>query len=160
MEIREIQPGEFELVWPIFQAVVSSGDTYVYDPEISFEAARALWTTSPDRVFAAWSEGRVVGCYHLGPNRGGPGNHVANAGYMVAPDARGRGIAGKLCEHSLAVAREAGFQAMQFNAVVAANAAAVHLWQKHGFAIVGRVPRAFRHPQVGLTDLLIMHRFL
>jgi len=160
MEIREIQPRDFESIWPIFKAVVSAGDTYAYDPDISFEAARALWTTPPCRAFAAWDEHRIVGCYMLHPNHDGPGDHVANAGYMVAPDARGLGIGSKLCEHSLGVARQAGFRAMQFNAVVADNAAAVHLWQKHGFSIVGRVPQAFRHPRYGLSDLLIMHRFL
>jgi GNAT superfamily N-acetyltransferase len=160
MEIREIQVSEFDLIWPIFRAVVAAGDTYAYDPAITVEAARALWTTPPCRAFAASEGGRVVGCYMLHPNQAGPGDHVANAGYMVAPEARGRGIAGRLCEHSLDIARAAGFPAMQFNAVVACNGPAVHLWQKHGFAIVGRVPQAFRHPVHGLTDLLVMHRFL
>jgi GNAT superfamily N-acetyltransferase len=160
LQIREIQPPEFELIWPVFRAVVSAGDTYAYDPGMTFEAACALWTTPPCRAFAASEDGRVVGCYMLHPNQAGPGDHVANAGYMVAPEARGRGIAGRLCEHSLQVARAAGFRAMQFNAVVASNGPAVHVWQKHGFAIVGRVPQAFRHPARGLTDLLVMHRFL
>lgn len=158
--IREIRPDEFELIWPIFKTVVAAGDTYCYDPAMSLEAARALWTTPPCRAFAAWRDERVVGCYLLRPNQAGPGDHVANAGYMIAPEARGQGLAGALCEHSLAVARAGGFLAMQFNSVVATNEAAVHLWHKHGFATVGRIPQAFRHPKRGLTDLLIMHRFL
>ena len=79
---------------------------------------------------------------------------------MVAPSARGRGVGGALCEHSLATARSAGFLAMQFNAVVASNGGAVRLWQLHGFAIVGRVPQAFRHAKLGLTHILVMHRLL
>ena len=83
---------------------------------------------------------------------------------MVAADARGRGVAGKLCKHSLVTARTSGFQAMQFNAVVERNEPAAHLWQKHGFVvigrIIGRVPLAFRHPRHGVADLLIMHRYL
>ena len=160
MEIRELSPDEFDVVWPVFRAVIESGDTYPYDPAMTLDEARDSWTTPPARTFGAWEDGEVVGCYMLKPNQPGLGSHVANCGYMVAPSARGRGVGGALCEHSLATAREAGFLAMQFNAVVASNVAAVNLWRKHGFEVVGRVPKAFRHAEQGLTDILIMHRFL
>jgi GNAT superfamily N-acetyltransferase len=160
MDIREISPDEFEAVWPVFHTVIQAGDTYPYPPEMTFDEARELWMTPPARTFGAWYEGEVVGCYMIKPNQPGLGSHVANCGYMVAPSARGQGVGGTLCEHSLATAREAGFLAMQFNAVVASNVAAVNLWQKHGFVVVGRVPKAFRHAKQGLTDILVMHRFL
>jgi ribosomal protein S18 acetylase RimI-like enzyme len=160
MEIREIQADEFELVWPIFHAVVASGDTYVYDPGTTFDEAKAMWTTPPARVFVALEDRRVLGCYVLKPNQPALGDHVANAGYMVAPDARGKGVAGALCRHSMEAARNAGFAAMQFNYVVASNTTAVALWQKHGFDIVGRVPNAYRHKTLGLTDVYVMHRYL
>jgi ribosomal protein S18 acetylase RimI-like enzyme len=160
LEIREIAAEEFALVWPIFHAVVGAGDTYAYDPEMTFEDARALWTRPPARCFVARQDGVVVGAYCLRPNQLGLGDHVANAGYMVAPEARGRGIASAMCVHSLELARAAGFQAMQFNFVATSNEGAVRLWQRHGFAIVGRVPGAFRHRRLGPTDVLVMHRFL
>src|SRR5581483_20272 len=128
--------------------------------DIALEEARTLWTTPPTRTFAAFAGTDVVGCYMLKPNQPGLGDHVANAGYMVAPHARGRGIAGRLCEDSLARARTAGFRAMQFNFVVSTNDVAVALWRKHGFAVVGRVPNAFRHARRGLVDVLVMHREL
>ena len=65
-----------------------------------------------------------------------------------------------MCAHSLAAARAAGFSAMQFNFVVASNVGAIRIWERHGFAIVGRVPRAFRHATLGPTDVLVMHRML
>jgi len=160
LAIREIGAREFELVWPIFHAVVAGGDTYAYDSATTLEQARAIWTTPPARAFAATLDGAVVGTYMLKPNQPGLGDHVANAGYMVAPEARGRGVAGRMCEHSLETARAAGFTAMQFNAVVATNEAAIHLWKKHGFAIAGRLPGAFRHSRLGPTDLLVMFRTL
>jgi GNAT superfamily N-acetyltransferase len=160
IEVREISADEFEAVWPVFRAVIESGDTYSYDPGMTIDEARDLWTTPPARTFGAWQGDEVVGCYMLKPNQPGLGSHVANCGYMVAPAARGGGVGGTLCEHSLETARTAGFLAMQFNAVVASNVAAVSLWQKHGFVIVGRVPKAFRHAREGLTDVLVMHRFL
>ncbi|GAC1507342.1 MAG: N-acetyltransferase [Candidatus Dormibacteraceae bacterium] len=160
MEIHEISPDQFELVWPVFRAVIQNGDTYSYEPGMTLEEARNLWTTPPARTFGACEGNEVVGCYMLKPNQPGLGSHVANCGYMVAPAARGRGIGGTLCEHSLEMARASGFVAMQFNAVVASNVAAVNLWQKHGFVVVGKIPKAFRHAQQGLTDVLVMHRFL
>jgi ribosomal protein S18 acetylase RimI-like enzyme len=160
LEIREIGADEFERVWPIFHAVVSAGDTYAYDPGLTLEQARALWTAPPARCFAATDAGAVVGAYCLRPNQVGLGDHVANAGYMVAADARGRGVASAMCAHSLATARAAGFLAMQFNFVAVSNEGAVRLWRKHGFEVVGRVPEAFRHRRRGLTDVLIMHRRL
>ena len=158
--IREISTGEFGLLWPIFKEVVSKGDTYAYSPEITEAEARAMWTTPPVRCFVLEHEGEVAGGYMLRPNGPGLADHIANAGYMVGSKWRGRGFASQMCEHSMAVASEAGFLAMQFNFVVSTNATAVRLWEKHGFEIVGRVPKAFRHATLGPVDALIMHRFL
>lgn len=158
--IREIGADEFAQVWPLFQAVIAGGDTYSYPPDLDMEQARAMWTTPPCRCFVAERQGETLGCYMLKPNQPGLGNHVANAGYMVASAARGQGIASALCEHSLKQARDAGFTAMQFNFVVSTNTSAVRLWQRHGFQIVGQVPGAFRHAQHGPTDVYVMHRTL
>ena len=160
LAIREIGADEFALVWPIFRDTVRAQETYAYDPQITFAEACALWTTAPARCFVAELEGTTVGCYMLRPNQGGPGSHVANTGYMTAPAARGRGVAGRMCQHSLDVARAAGFLAMQFNCVVSSNEVAVRLWQKHGFGIVGTLPKVYRHAQLGLVDAFVMHRFL
>jgi len=158
--IREISSAEFRLLWPIFKEVVAKGDTYAYSPTITEAEARALWTTPPCRCFVLEHEGEVVGGYMLRPNQPGLADHIANAGYMVGSQWRGRGFASQMCEHSLKVAREAGFLAMQFNFVVSTNMTAVRLWEKHGFAIVGRVPNAFRHAELGPVDALIMYRSL
>ena len=160
LAIREITSDEFSLVWPIFRSVVAGGDAFVYPPETSFEEAQRFWTAPPTRAFVAEHGGAVVGSYMLRPNQPGLGDHVANAGYIVAPDARNQGIARALCEHSLITAAEAGFTAMQFNFVVATNASAVHLWTSCGFETVGRLPGAFRHARLGPVDVLIMYRRL
>ncbi|CAM5458361.1 N-acetyltransferase family protein [Rhodanobacter lindaniclasticus] len=158
LAIREIGTDEFVRVWPFFQAIVAAGDTYTYPLDMSFELARTIWTTPPARCFVAERDDQVLGCYRLAPNQMGPGNHVGTGSYMVAPEARGQGIASAMCRHSLEQARQAGFTAMQFNAVVASNTIAVQLWQRHGFRIVGTVPGAFRHLQHGPVDLYVMHR--
>jgi L-amino acid N-acyltransferase YncA len=158
--IRRAEDSDFDNIWEIFHAVVAKGDTYAYDPATTKEQARAIWMASDLSTYAAFLDGELVGTYILKANQPGLGSHVANAGYMVHPDHAGRGIGRALCEHSLDEARRTGFLAMQFNAVVSTNEPAIALWRKMGFAIVGTVPKAFRHRELGLVDLLVMHRFL
>jgi RimJ/RimL family protein N-acetyltransferase len=49
---------------------------------------------------------------------------------------------------------------MQFNLVISSNSAAVHVWQKLGFAIVGTIPEAFNHRELGYIDAHVMYRSL
>lgn len=160
MDISPLTDDDFRRFWPSFQAVVQARETYAIDPAIDYDAAYALWCQQPAFSFAAKADGEVLGAYYLKPNAAGPGDHVCNCGYMVAPEARGRGVARALCEHSQRVAREAGFHAMQFNAVVATNRVAVRLWQSLGFAIVGTIPEAYRHARHGLVDAHVMYKRL
>ena len=158
--IRPLEPEGFDKVWPIIREVVAGGDTYPYPDALTLEQARAMWTSPPAQCFVAEASDAVLGCYRIAPNMMGRGDHVANGSYMVASAARGRGIGAALCEHSLAQARRSGFSAMQFNMVVSTNEAAVRLWQRMGFAIVARIPGAFRHAPLGPVDTYVMHREL
>jgi ribosomal protein S18 acetylase RimI-like enzyme len=101
-----------------------------------------------------------VETYYVCANQRGGGAHVANCGYTTDPEVRGRGIARAMAEHWLDEARRRGFLAMQFNFVVSTNASAVRLWQSLCFTIVGRLPGAFQHPQLGYVDALVMFRKL
>lgn len=139
---------------------IRAGATYALDPAMSEAEALAYWLGEDRETFVAVADGVIVGSYYLRANHAGGGNHVANCGYMTAASATGRGVARRMAEDSFARARARGFTAMQFNFVVAANERAVGLWQSLGFAIVGRLPAAFRHPDHGHVDALVMHRFL
>ena len=158
--IREAHEGDFAAIWPIFQAVVAAGDTYPFAPDTSIAEAHRLCMEAPSIPFVGVEGARVLGAYVLKPNQTGLGDHVANCGYMTQPEARGRGVGSALCEHSIEEARRRGYTAMQFNFVVASNEGAIRLWKRHGFAVVGRVPGAFRHLSLGPVDVLIMHRML
>lgn len=161
MLIREYTDADWPSVWPIFQEVVAAGDTYAYDPAWSSEQAHAVWVEAPPGHTVVACEGAaVLGTAKMGPNRPGPGSHVATASFMVAGSARGRGVGRALGEYALRWAREQGYAAMQFNAVVEANHAAVRLWQALGFEIIGTVPEAFEHPTLGRLGLHIMYRRL
>ena len=161
MQIREYNDADWPSVWPIFREVVTTGETFAYDPAWSSEQARDVWVVSPPGLtVVACDGGRVLGTAHMGPNRPGPGSHVSTASFMVAADARRRGIGRALGEYALSWAREQGYAAMQFNAVAESNDAAVRLWQAPGFNIIGTVPEAFEHPTLGSVGLHVMHRYL
>jgi L-amino acid N-acyltransferase YncA len=161
VEIREFTEVDWPEVWAIYQVVVAAGQTYTYDPAWTEQQAHDVWVEqAPGRTFVAVEGGRVVGTAHVGPNKPGRGSHVATASFMVDAAARGLGVGRSLGEHALAAARADGYASMQFNAVVASNTGAVHLWQELGFDIIGTVPEAFEHPTDGRVGLHIMYRRL
>ncbi|GAA1435792.1 GNAT family N-acetyltransferase [Streptomyces thermospinosisporus] len=159
MLIREATPDDWPRIWPFWHRIVAAGETYTWDPGTSEEAARALWTSPPKRVYVVEDDGAVVASAYLTPNYGGPAARIANAGFMVDPDRSGRGYGRALAEHVLAEAAAAGYRGMVFNAVVETNPA-VKLWTSLGFEIIGTVPEAFEHPRHGLVGLHIMYRRL
>jgi L-amino acid N-acyltransferase YncA len=160
VNIREATDADFEQIWPIFQEIVAAGETYTYPPDTTKEEAKQLWLDVPRRTFVAEDDGEILGTYYIKSNQPGAGSHVCNCGYMVSARARGKGLATALCEHSQQLALEMGYKAMQFNFVVASNEGAVRLWQKLGFAVVGRLPQAFDHPTKGYVDALVMYKWL
>lgn len=161
MLIRRATEADWPAIWPIVEAVVRAGDTYTYPRDLDEVAGKALWNPPGWVVLAAVDEaGALLGTTKFGPNQLGPGSHIANASFMVAPNGRGRGVGRALGEAVIREAARAGYHAMQFNAVVAANHAAVHLWQALGFEIIGTAPEAFDHPLEGRVGLHIMYRRL
>ena len=158
--IKPITRSEFESFWPVLSRVIQARETYAFEPDMTLEQAYRLWCEQPLKTFVHMENGEVLGSYYIKPNAAGPGSHVCNCGYMVSEPARGNGVARALCEHSQQQAVALGFKAMQFNSVVSANEVAVRLWQKLGFEIVGRVPRAYRHARLGYVDTFVMYKWL
>lgn len=161
LTIRPYRVEDWPELWHLLHSTFASGDTYAYAPESIEAEIHQAWIEIPKATYVACDEaGRVIGTYMVKTNQPGLGSHVCNCGYVVAPAARGQGVASALCEHSQAQARELGFRAMQFNLVVATNEGAVRLWQKLGFAIVGTLPGAFRHRVLGEVDAHVMYKRL
>lgn len=158
--IREATEQDFDGIWPIFQEIVLAGETYAYARDTSLDEARRLWLEMPRQTFVVEEDDRILATYFIKTNQAGPGSHVCNCGYMVASQARGRGLATLMCEHSQQVALELGYKAMQFNFVASSNVGAVRLWHKLGFETVGRLPKAFNHPTLGYVDALVMYKWL
>ena len=152
IRIQPCQPRHWASVWRILEPVFRAGETYAFSLDISEAEAHHVWSEVPVATFVALNAGEeVLGTYYIKPNQPALGAHVCNCGYVVAEQARGRGIASAMCEHSQTEARARGFRAMQYNLVVSTNEGAIRLWKKHGFAVIGVLPGAFRHARLGCS---------
>jgi GNAT superfamily N-acetyltransferase len=157
--VRDYDDADWPLVWPVIEEVVRAGDTFPLPTDLTEAEARGVWLDNGPggRVTVALDGDHVLGTAKMGRNRPGPGSHVATASYMVTAQARGRGVGRALVVDSLDWARESGYAAMQFNAVVATNTGAVRLYESLGFTVVGTVPRAHELPTGERVGLRIMH---
>ncbi len=158
--IRPATVADWDAIWEIVQAVIATADTYAYPPDMTRDEAFTTWMEAPAVTYVAEADEQILGTYFIKTNQPGQGSHVCNAGYMVSAAARGRGVGEAMGRHSLDEARGMGYRAMQYNLVVSTNAGAIRLWERLGFDIVGRLPGAFRHPDQGDVDALVMYRRL
>jgi len=126
LEIRQATETDHDAIWNIFHAVIARGDTYAFDPKMSREEALAYWFRSDTYTYVAEQDRQsvgeavglprtaapsptveaherdIVGTYILRPNQPALGSHVANAAFMVAPNARGLGIGREMGEEPFA----------------------------------------------------------
>jgi ribosomal protein S18 acetylase RimI-like enzyme len=160
IRIRRAVPEDYDSIWQIIHQVISGGDTYVFAPDSGRGKMLDYWCGSDKNTYVAQWEGQVVGTFILKDNFPDLGSHVANASYMTASEAGGKGIGKAMGEYSLLEAKRLGYRAIQFNIVVKSNDRAIRLWQKLGFEIKGEIPGAFRHVKNGFTDAYIMWREL
>jgi ribosomal protein S18 acetylase RimI-like enzyme len=160
MLIRKALSADAQAIAAIILPTIRDGATYALDRDLSAADALAYWLGDDKETFVAEDGGEIVGTYYIRPNQGGGGRHVCNCGYMTSQAAVGRGVASRMCAHSLDHARKQQYRAMQFNFVVSTNDGAIRLWQRMGFEIVGRLPGAFQHPSKGFVDALVMYQKL
>ena len=159
MEIRRAKISDFDHIWAILHETFLKGDTYTFSPDTSKVEAFHLWMETPLATYVAIVKEQIVGTYFIKPNQPGFGAHVCNSGYIISLNARGKGLGRLMCEHSLNVAREFGFKAMQYNFVVSTNQVAIELWKKCGFEIVGTLHNAFNHREKGFVDAFVMYQW-
>ncbi|MFT4083237.1 MAG: GNAT family N-acetyltransferase [Nocardioides sp.] len=155
IEIRAATAADWPQIHEFFADIVADGETYAYPDDLTSDEAAALWMQ--DHVVVAVDGVTVLGSAKMGPNRPGRGSHVGTASFMVSPAARGRGVGRLLGEYCVTWHREQGFAAIQFNAVVETNTAAMALWTSLGFRVIGTVPGAFRSRRHGYVGLCVMH---
>lgn len=153
MKIREYTKKDVESLREIWNQVVEDGVAFPQDEPLSLEEAEEFFA-GQSYVGVAEKERRVIGLYILHPNNVGRCGHIANASYAVRRDVRGEHIGEKLVRDSLAKAAELSFRVLQFNAVVASNTRAIHLYEKLGFVHLGRIPGGFKLKDGTYEDIL------
>jgi L-amino acid N-acyltransferase YncA len=161
VEIRVATDEDWPSIYPFYSQIMAEGRTYAFPERQTLDEARPWWMEPPPgRTVVAVDQGRIVGSAKMGPNRPGRGSHTGTASFLVDPECRSKGVGRALGGYVIDWSRSAGFHAIQFNAVVEVNAAAVRLWKSLGFEVIGTVPEAFDHPDAGLVGLHVMYRRL
>ncbi len=141
LSIGPLEDGDEEALRRAFETVLEEGGGYPHSPPLTVGVFREVWIDSPVAVRVARLEGSFAGAYYLKPNFPGRSSHIANAGYLVDGELRGRGVGEALVLDSIEEAPKHGFRALMFNLVFDSNQA-YRLYERHGFEQIGRVPDA------------------
>lgn len=143
VHIADATAEDHDDLFELYTQVVEEGGAFPREPPVDRSIFREAWLEHKTAVLVAHHEHKLAGSYFIEPNYPGLASHIANAGYMVAPDLRRRGVGRLLVEHSLDEARRHGFDAMMFNLVQESNPSRA-IYEKLGFRLLGQVPDAIK----------------
>ena len=152
VEIRGYTQQDIADMAKVWNEVVEDGIAFPQEETLDEQAATEFFAAQT-HCGVAVEDGRVIGLYILHPNNVGRCGHIANASYAVGSFARNKGVGKRLVEDSMAQGKANGFRVLQFNAVVATNAGARHLYEKLGFVQLGTIPGGFRMPDGTYADI-------
>lgn len=148
----------------LYRVIVEEGNSYPHDRfpehdefmEYWFRGKKTVVAYAPDRERAAG----MAGAFYLKPNWPGRAGHVANAGFIVAPEWRHKGMGRRLGQTMLNYAGQLGYRSVIFNLVFSENLFARRLWEQLGFRQLGVIPGAVRKNDGAYQDAIIMFRSL
>lgn len=144
----------------IWNQVVEDGVAFPQEECLDAESGAAFFAGQTYCGVAENESGEICGLYILHPNNVGRCGHICNASYAVRRDLRGLHIGEKLVADCLAQGRNCGFRILQFNAVVAANTHARHLYERLGFTQLGTIPKGFRMKDGHYEDICPYYKVL
>lgn len=142
--VRKYSADDISAMKDIWNEVVDEGVAFPQEEDLTDESAKEFFNQQTYCGVAADEDGKVYGMYILHPNNVGRCGHIANASYAVSSESRGLHIGEKLVRDCIAQAKAHGFGILQFNAVVATNIHARHLYERIGFKQLGTIPGGFR----------------
>lgn len=156
---RDIEP-----LRRLYRVIVEEGTSYPHDQFPSDGEFLDYWVRGKSTVVVYLADRvhdeRMLGAFYLKPNWPGRARHVANAGFIVAPEWRGKGLGRLLGVTMLRYARDLGYRSVLFNLVFSENVTARQLWQKLGFQELGIIPGAVLKSDGTFQDAIIMWRSL
>ncbi len=161
-----MRPEEAETVRELLNAVILEGMTYPQATPLDAEAFANYWLKGDAFVVRQCTESSariappLLGAFYLKPNFPGRCCHIGNAGFIVAPAARGQGIGRLMGESMLALARDRGYRAIMYNLVFATNQPSLRLWESLGFTEIGRIPAAVHLPDRRYVDAVMLYKSL
>ncbi len=141
---------KMQLIW---NSIVEEGNSFPQEEPMNDKQAE-LFFAEQSYTGVADDNGEIVGLYILHPNNIGRCGHIANASYAVKAGQRGKHIGERLVRDSMAMAASLSFRILQFNAVVATNQGAIHLYKKLGFTSLGIIPGGFKMDDHTFADII------
>ena len=164
--LDQMASAETETVRSLFNAIVVAGTSYPQQTPLSPQGFADYWLKgsayvlrataipqtceeTPEHSTAAVTIGNatnVLGAFYIKPNFPGRCGHICNAGFIVAPAARGQGLGHVMGKAMLTLARSLGYRAVMYNLVFETNVASLKIWQALDFQEIGRVPQAAHLP--------------
>ena len=154
ISIREFRCEDIEKAIEIWNSVVEDGVAFPQTELLTEETGMTFFGGQTYTGIALDESGTAAGLYILHPNNVGRCGHICNASYAVHPDRRGQHIGEMLVWDSMSLGKTCGFRILQFNAVVASNAPALHLYRKIGFTQLGTIPGGFRMKDGTYEDIV------
>lgn len=167
IELRPAERSDWSALRALYEIIVEEGSSYPHDRVLSEGEFLDYWITGkltvvacPKNCYKGSDQETLAGAFYLKPNWPGRAGHVANAGFVVAPPWRGRGLGRLLGTTMLDCAKAHGYRSVIFNLVFAENHAARSLWRRLGFEEMARLPSVVRRDDGTYQDALIMFRSL
>ena len=160
MDIRDYTGKDAHACAMIWNEVVQDGVAFPQLDLLSDEEAHVFFTSQTRTRVAVDDSDTPLGLYILHPNNVGRCGHIANTSYAVCSTVRGLHLGESLVSDSLLTAKEEGFRILQFNAVVATNAVALHIYEKLGFVRLGVIPGGFLLPSGEYADIIPQYHLL
>lgn len=161
IEIRGYEPGDLPEMIQIWNEVVEEGDAFPQEECLDGQTgSRFFESQSHSAVAVDTDSGEILGLYILHPNNVGRCGHICNASYAVRSACRGLHIGERLVSDCLVQGKRLGFRVLQFNAVVATNIHARHLYERLGFIQLGTIQGGFRMMDGRYEDICPYYREL
>lgn len=152
--IRKYTEKDVHAMCGIWNEVVEDGVAFPQEEALTEKTGSDFFASQTYCAVAEETESKkIAGLYILHPNNVGRCGHIANASYAVKSDCRRLHIGELLVKDCLAQAHAANFRILQFNAVVATNIHARHLYERLGFIQLGTIKAGFKMKDGHFEDI-------